>query len=373
MRLLDRYLLRELLIPLGYCLGGFLVFWISFDLISELDDFQRYGMSAVEVAEYYAVVLPEFLVTVAPLSLLLALLYALTNHARHQELTAMRAAGVSLWRWCVPYFATGLVFSLGVLLVNEFWVPRSQELGQRILSRHASGIETGSKGRWFRNLAFHNERHRRLWNIGLYDRETGRMWQVNLDWQLENGMRRRIAAERGFFTNGVWNFQGVRQLFFTPIPEPSWESSETNHLELIELSETPSQINSEIRFVSLTGARAAKRARLSLREIREYEDLHPNLPALAQFKLQTQFHGRLAEPWTCLVVVFMAIPFGAPAGRRNVFAGVAASIFIAFGFFFTQWFSLALGTGGYVPPWVAAWTPNAVFGLLGLLLVLRVR
>jgi lipopolysaccharide export system permease protein len=260
-----------------------------------------------------------------------------------------------------------------VLALNEIYVPRCQELGQRILSRHVSGSETGSKGRWFRNLAFHNEQFRRLWSIGLYDRENGIMWNVNLDWQLENGMRRRVAARQGVFTNGAWTFYGVRQLFFTPLPEPAWETSDTNQIELIELSETPSQINSEIRFASLTGARAAKRARLSLREIREYQQLHPELPPAARFKLKTQYHGRLAEPWTCLVVVFMAIPFGAPSGRRNVFAGVAASIFIAFGYFFAQWFALALGTGGYVVPWMAAWMPNAVFTLTGLLLTLRVR
>lgn len=373
MRLLDRYLLRELLIPLSYCLGGFLVFWLAFDLLSELEDFQRYRLRAFEVAEYYLVTLPEFLVTVIPLALLLALLYALTHHARHHELTAMRAAGISLARLSLPYFGVGLAFSLGVLALNELWVPRSQELGQRILSRHVTGAETGSKGRWVRNLAFHNERQRRLWNIGLYDRERGALWNVNLDWQLENGMRRRIAAEQGVFTNGAWTFLGVRQIFFTPFPAPTWESSETNQLELLELSETPSQINSEIRFATLSSTRAAKRARLSLREIREYQDLHPSLPSLARAKLDTQFHGRLAEPWTSLVVVLVALPFGAPSGRRNLFAGVAASIFIAFGFFFAQWLSLALGTGGYVPPWVAAWTPNAVFALLGLLLTLRLR
>ena len=41
---------------------------------------------------------PDFLVTILPVVLLLALLYTLTNHARHNEITAMRAAGVSLWR-----------------------------------------------------------------------------------------------------------------------------------------------------------------------------------------------------------------------------------------------------------------------------------
>ena len=52
MRLLDRYLLRELLIPLGYCLGGFLVFWIAFDLFSDLGAFQQEKLKPLEIGEY---------------------------------------------------------------------------------------------------------------------------------------------------------------------------------------------------------------------------------------------------------------------------------------------------------------------------------
>src|SRR5262245_21316873 len=98
MRLLDRYLLRELLAPLGYCLGGFVLFWVSFDLLSEISEFQEANVTAAEIAWYYILRVPELLVTVMPIALLLALLYALTNHARHNELTAMRAAGISLER-----------------------------------------------------------------------------------------------------------------------------------------------------------------------------------------------------------------------------------------------------------------------------------
>lgn len=373
MRLLDRYLLRELLVPLAYCLGGFLVFWISFDLLGDLEKFQASRLTPRDLVEYYALMLPEVFVTISPVALLLALLYALSHHARHNELTAMRAAGVSLWRACRPYFGVGLAFSGMIFALNEIWVPRGQDLGERVLNRHEAGAEGSKRARWQRNVAFHNERHRRLWNIGLYDRDTGAMWNANVDWELENGMRRRITAQFGVHTNGAWMFYGVRQLFFTPWPEPQWETGETNQLELLELNETPSQINTELRFAALQGARAAKRARLSLREIREYRDLHPSLPPAARRKLETQFHGRLAEPWISLVVVLMAIPFGAPGGRRNVFAGVAASIFLVFGFFFTQWLSLALGMGGHLPAWVAAWLPHMVFGLSSLALVWRVR
>ena len=78
-------------------------------------------------------------------------------------------------------------------------------------------------------------------------------------------------------------------------------------------------------------------------------------------------------PWTCLVVVLIAIPFGAATGRRNAFVGVAASIFICFGYFIFRELGLGLGTGGYLPPIVAAFLPNALFGSAGIVMTCRMR
>ena len=132
MRLLDRYLLRELLTPLGYCLGGFLLFWVSSDLFVSLGEFQKKELLPLDILEYYLVILPEFLVLVLPIALLLALLYALTNHARHHEITAIRAAGISLWRLSLPYFGVGLLTSLALFAANEFWVPVSDDQHARV-------------------------------------------------------------------------------------------------------------------------------------------------------------------------------------------------------------------------------------------------
>jgi lipopolysaccharide export system permease protein len=73
------------------------------------------------------------------------------------------------------------------------------------------------------------------------------------------------------------------------------------------------------------------------------------------------------------VVVLIAIPFGAASGRRNLFFGVAGSIFICFAYFVIQQVSLALGAGGHLPAWLAAWLPNLFFAGLGLGLTARVR
>src|SRR6516225_11327215 len=132
MRLLDRYLLRELLVPLGYCLSGFLLLWVTADLVNELGSLQQHHLSAADIAKYYLVQAPGFLVLGMPIALLLALLYALTNHARHNEITAIRAAGVSLWRMCLPYLLVGLGLSLLSFGLNEFYVPDSADKAEAI-------------------------------------------------------------------------------------------------------------------------------------------------------------------------------------------------------------------------------------------------
>src|SRR5689334_8662323 len=162
MRLLDRYLLRELLVPLGYCLGGFFVFWVAFNLFSELDDLQTHKLHGGDILQYYLARSPEFLVIVLPMALLLALLYALTNHSRHHEIAAMRAAGVSLWRLCVPYLAVGLTASLCLFALNEFCVPNCSEQAERILNRRVQIVKKGTVSA--SGLA--NLRERRTWLAG---------------------------------------------------------------------------------------------------------------------------------------------------------------------------------------------------------------
>jgi lipopolysaccharide export system permease protein len=373
MRLLDRYLLRELITPLGYCLGGFLIFWISFDLISELDDFQREKLRAYEIAQYYVVKLPELLGVVVPVALLLGLLYALTNHARHHELTAMRAAGLSLLRLCVPYFGVGLFFSAALYLLNERWVPNSADRAEQIRKHHTVDASGADDRQWQRDLTFHNGRDDRFWRILAYNVETGEMREPYVAWRRPDGSRRELSAQRAIRTNGVWTFYNVRHSLPAASPDSLALWQFTNELAVAEFSETPEQIKSEIKISRLNRIKAAKRVQLSIAEILDYKRLHPDLRPRDRALLDTQLHARLAAPWTCLVVVLIAIPFGAQSGRRNVFVGVASSILICFSYFVIQQVGMHLGTGGFVPPLLGAWLPNVVFGSAGFWLILRVK
>ncbi len=371
MRLLDRYLLRELLVPLGYCLCGFLVFWIASDLFSELGNFQDRKLHGGDVAEYYIVKAPGFLVVVLPVSLLLALLYTLTNHARHNEITAIRAAGVSLWRLCLPYLLVGFAASLALFALNEIWVPDSEETAEQIKGRRLPTPPGAASRREVRNLGFTNSRDGRLWQIGVYDSETGEMINPQIIWTQPDGSRLWLKAERAVRTNEIWTFYNAREYRESAQTNTLSPVLQTKVLPIPKFSETPDEIRSEIKISNSNTLKMAKKADLALVEILNYLRLHPH--PLQSAMLYTKLHGRLAAPWTCLVVVLIAIPFGAASGRRNVFVGVASSILICFAYFVLQQLCLALGVGGYIAPWAAGWLPNLTFGLAGFWLTATVR
>lgn len=374
MRLLDRYLLRELLIPFAYCLFGFLIFWIVFNLFSDLSEFQKHKLNLMDIAHYYLIKTSADLWLILPVALLLAMLYALTNHARHQELTAMRAAGVSLRRLAAPYLVIGFLLSLGLFAVNELWVPNSMESAERILQRNEPNQKNSSRAKWEQNLGFINERAKRTWLIQAYDMAAQVMVRPHIDWTLPSGTRHVINAERAFRCNGVWIFTNVQELVFSPVPGSLPTPNETNLLVMEEFSETPEQIETYIKVgkVRLERFRDIRKAQFSIREILEYKRLHPK-DASKRAVLDTKLHGRLAAPWTCLVVVLIALPFGAASGRRNVFVGVASSILICFAYFVLLQVALAVGSGGIVPPWLAAWAPNFLFAASGMALTWRLR
>ena len=367
MRLLDRYLLRELLVPLALCLAGFFIFWISFDLFSNLEKFQRLRLTFNETVLYYLATAPEQITLVLPISLLLALLYTLTNHARHNELTAMRAAGIGLWRLSAPYLGIGLVFTGLYFVVNEYWAPNGQEKGEEILSRHDPRAGGETNRFWQNQIFFKNQRDGRIWNIQRYQSRTYEMEGIHIYCQEPGDNWRMIDALSGVYTNGAWLFRDAT------ISDNFSHFTRTNVFSPENFSETPELLQIELRVQKLTSIRAAKGAQLSLREIARYLSLHSALDARQNALIKTVWHGRWAAPWTCLVVVLIALPFGAASGRRNVFVGVASSIFICFAYFILQRVCNTLGIGEKLPPWLAAWLPNLAFGAAGVWLVSRIR
>ena len=131
----------------------------------------------------------------------------------------------------------------------------------------------------------------------------------------------------------------------------------------------------------LTSYDAGKKLLFSVAELLEYgQDGDAATPGTREYcQVHTQLHGRLAQPFTCIVVVLVALPFGAFLGKREAFVGVAASVVLCFAHFMLFELGMWAGTSGMVadlgtfgPP-LAAWLPNISFAGIGLGMAWKLR
>ena len=379
MRLLDRYLFRELLAPLAICLIGIQAFVIVFNVFSDAQKIQEHQLHFADAILYAVASSADFIWVILPISLLLALLITLTTYARHNEITAMRAAGISLWRICAPYFIVGLAASAALFAMNELLVPRSTVWASGILQRYVRDPDEAATRNGQGGL-YINTRAHRTWYYNEYRPRTTEMISPKVDWYLPDGSYpyQKLMADQAAYSNGVWTFLNATQNYQASAKDPEIRILVTNMLAMPEFKETPKAIERDLRFgkYDKMDTRKFNNLNIPLGELLRYLQAHPSdLPPAQARKWWTKFDGRVATPCTCLVVVLIAIPFGAAAGRRNLFFGVAGSIFICFGFFVVQQVSLAFGAAanGHFPPWLAAWLPNLIFGSVGLFLTARVR
>lgn len=367
MRLHDRYLFRELITPMAACFGAFLVFWLSMVFATDFDRMREAKLRFVDIMEYAVSLMPGILVLVLPVILLLGMLWALTQHSRHNETTALRAAGVSLWRLCVPYFIVGLL-AVGVdFALNEVAAPASAQWSDSILTRYVKKANDPRAKTIFTGAGYNNIKARRQWEFGQYDSQTKTMLNPIIVWTTADGIQHHLRADSAVFTNKIWVFFNASQFSNRD------RLSDTNQLAMPEFDERPRQIYNDLKFNASQGTLSTRTADIPLADLWPYLKNNPNLSHQNSAQFWTKFHARLATPWTCFIVVLMAIPFGAPSGRRNLFYGVAGSIFICFAFLVLQQVSFAFGIGGHLPPWVAAWLPNIIFAAIGFFLTMRVR
>jgi lipopolysaccharide export system permease protein len=108
---------------------------------------------------------------------------------------------------------------------------------------------------------------------------------------------------------------------------------------------------------------------LSVPELRDYLQFNSDFPNTLLAPFATHLQYRIALPWTCAVVALIAGSLGVGYSRRGILSSVAAAVLLVFAMNFVMHLFLALGEGARVPTWVAAWTPNLIFGVIGLILL----
>ncbi len=358
--ILDDYVLRDFLSYLLMIGAAFVTLLLVFTLFELLGDILRNGVSALIVGEYLLNVTPYFLYyPIAPMSMLLAGLVTFGLLQRSNEITAIKATGISLYRIITPVLFISALVAVVLFASDQFYLPYTNKRQDELRSR-IKGKPPQTYLRPDRKWIF--GQHSDIYYYQLFDPDRDAFGGVMV-FQFDPKsfqITRRITAERA-----RWSSPMDRWVY-----EQGWERSlngsaiENYHTfdaaTFPELTEAPGYFKKEVKQSS----------EMNYEELRRYiHDLEQS--GFDVVRLRVQLQKKIAYPLITIVMAVIAIPFALSAGKRGALAGVATAIGIGVVYWTISGLFEAMGNLSQLPPAVAAWSPNLVFACIGGYLILR--
>jgi LPS export ABC transporter permease LptG len=360
MGLLDRYVLRNFLEPLGMAMAGFIGVWFIFDISDNGPEFFRSGVGLKAVGEFYLEQSPQIVLMALPVAILLALLFGLARMSRANEVIAMLGAGRSLPRILLPLLVCGLVGAGVCLWLNSELAPRA-EAERKLRLSDMTSREVG-RSRFVQAHLFRDPVTNRTWYVKRFTPGEALLEGVTILQQDEDGrVAQKWYAARALYdeVRGSWILQRgitVKLDERGQIAEGGFDDFERDGQRVMEgWTETPWRVGSS-RLEPLA---------MSVSDLFEYLGKNGDFSEERLAPFRVNLWDRLAMPFSCVVIVMLAGPLGVVYTRRGVVAGVSWALMLFFAMFFMRNTLLALGRSGRVDAGMAAWLPLGLFFVVG--------
>jgi LPS export ABC transporter permease LptF/LPS export ABC transporter permease LptG len=361
LQILDIYVIRGWIFYFVILLITFTDVYIIFDFFQVLGDIVRNQISARVVVDYYWFLLPQVVYLMLPLSILVATLVNFGLLTKTNQVTAIKSAGVSLYRLSVPVLAVTALLSAGMFLFADRVLP---ETNQR-----QNGFRNQIKGKPAQT--FYRPGHQwifgtssRIYNYTFFDPDQNVFANFSV-FEFDPAtfrMTRRLQAARAFWEGSIHGW----------ILENGWERDLTGDrvtdympfsvATFKELTEEPGYFKKEVK----------PSEQMSAIELRRYiADLSQS--GFDVVRLSVQFYRKFSFPLIAFVVTLIGIPFSFTMGGKGALTGIALSIGVAIVYWSISSLFEAMGNLNQLPPAMAAWSPDILFGLAGTYLLLRLK
>ncbi len=355
-RILDKYILKRFLKTLILTICAFYIIVLIVDFVEKIDTFIDRSAAYTDVALYFYYALPNFFIIIMPISLLMASLFTMGQLVKFGELTALKAAGVSLYRIVAPVILLGFVISFfsywfGENIVTFYEREKSNIYNVNIKKNNAVFMR--------KENVIMQDTNDRVISIAHYDgpRHKGRV--VNIQKRIGNRIVLTLSAQEIIPAEGEWLLlDGVIRDFSTgeEIVEEFEEYRITDFTfteeDIVSVSIEPEEMNA----IELTQY-IEKLKRIGSPYDHWYVD----------------YYKKFAFPFANLIVVLLGLPLATQRWRGGAAVGFGICIIICFFYYSIMTFTHALGYKGILSPIMAAWISNIVFGSMGVFVLIKAQ
>ncbi len=356
MKKLDWYIIKKFLGTFFFTIILFAAVAVVIDFVEKIDNFYDENIPFGEiVVEYYLNFIPFICLMLSPLFIFIAIIFFTSKLAYRSEIIAMMSGGVSFYRILfVPYFVAASLLVGLQLWANHYWVPQSNA------DRIAFEDQYINKRKTIRDRDIHMQLDREHY---IYLESYNMKENVGRGFTLERFKDREIVfkmyADRIAWKEDKWEFKNYYQRTIKGDDEAIRKGTKLD----TTLNLKPSDFGDVVRFKEAMTTPELKR-------FIEKEKLKGS--SFVPF-YEVEYHKRNSLPFATFFLTIIGFSMGSRKVRGgtgiHLFLGIAMSAAYVVFFQFSQTFS----TQGSLPPFLGAWIPNIIFGVLSIILMLKAQ
>ena len=366
--ILDRYITGELILPFLFGMGIFTSLIVAigtgFDLVRKVTEA---GLLLPIALKIMLLKLPGFVVLAFPMAILLATLMAYSRLASDSELVALRSIGVSVYRVALPGILLSLIVTGFTFIVSDLIAPAANYEASITLEKALDRIKPtfqqsnilykeydkvkrdDSKKTVLTRLFYAEEFNgKQMENLTILDRSQEEVSQI-------------INAQSATWNikNNTWDF--FNGTIYVIAPDGSYRNIVRFQHQQLALPKAPLDLANRDRDyneMSLVQAR-------NYLQILQFSDDEQKVR-----KLKVRIHEKMAFPFVCLIFGLVGAALGLRPQNTSRATSFGICVGIIFGYYLLTFITSAMGVGGILSPFTAAWLPNILgIGAGSLLLV----
>jgi lipopolysaccharide export system permease protein len=358
LNLLDKYILKEFLKILVITVLSFIALFLIVDFFDKVRMFLSNNASTGQMASYFVYSIPMIISYIFPPAVLLSTLMTFSSLSKFNEITAMKANGINVYRISLPLIIFAVIAAVFLFYFNELISPASVQKTEYIVKVDVQKQKT--LGFFKQNeIWYHGENA--VYNFKMFDVDKNTIRGVTINYlNPDFTLMSRIDAQSAEWKNDQWVFYNLLTTHFDNNNNPVLEWSKE---KVINIPEKPNDFKVMQKDVEKMGyfelSKYVKKIRLEGYDVTKY---------------LVELQGKIAFPMVILIMVFIAVPFSLRSERSGgVMQSIGLGIFIGFSYWIVHAFCMSLGRSEILPVFLAAWGANILFAAVAAVLFYRVH
>ena len=358
MSIIYNYLNREIFKNFGIIVVVVVGIYVAVDFFEKIDDFMEAELPFSRAVSFFIYNIPFVVAQILPVGLFLSILIVFCIMSKSNEIIALRSSGISIYYLLWPLLSVGFLFTILLFFLSEVIVPYTTSKANRIWRsevRKERLVTTREKNVWIKG-------NRTITHIKYYDAASRSLHGISINYfDQDFHLTRRIDAKTAVFEDGKWVMTDCMVQTLNPETRSYKTTFRDKSVELLDFS--PEDMKRVMK----------KSVEMSFKELLGYiRKVEREGYDATVYRVDLQ--AKIAFPFVCVVLCLLGISISV-RGKLNqgIPIIVAYGLGIVFFFWIFNSFCISLGYGEVIPIWMAVWTPNVTFLLVGLFAVMNVE